>query len=245
MTDESGLDTGDAGGVSTQTPNDVVSVVAARRSTRAFTDRRVDRGLIERAIERAGRAPSGGNVQPWHLYVLSGEPLRDLRGRMQARLTSNPTPDPFEYDVYPPKLTEPYKNRRREAGLQLYGAMGIERHDPVARSRQSEKNFDFFGAPAGLFCYVDRQMGRAQWSDLGMYLQTLMLLLKADGVDSCAQAAWSLYNETVAQVVCPPDSLMLFCGVAIGYADLSHPANNFQVPRAPMHEITDFLWTNH
>lgn len=163
---------------------------------------------------------------------------------MTKRLSADPAPDPTEYEIYPDGLTSPYKDRRREVGLQLYESLGIDRHDRQARWTQRAKNFDFFGAPAGLFCYVSRQMGAAQWCDLGMYLQTLMLLLKADGVDTCPQEAWSLYHRTVDEIVRPVPDLMLFCGVAIGYGDPDHPANSFRASRAPAHEVSEFLWSD-
>ena len=52
-----------------------------------------------------------------------------------------------------------------------------------------------------------------------MYLQTVMLLLRTERLHSCLQMAWSVYRKTVAEVVSPPDGLILFCGMSIGFED--------------------------
>ncbi|MEY4579019.1 MAG: hypothetical protein RL701_3722 [Pseudomonadota bacterium] len=102
------------------------------------------------------------------------------------------------------------------------------------------RNWDFFGAPAGLFCFVDRRMGSAQWSDLGMYLQSLMLLLLEQGIATCPQEAWSSYGQTVSEFVAAPAEHMLFCGMAIGYEDTSAPVNTLRSERAPLTEFAKF-----
>jgi nitroreductase len=92
-----------------------------------------------------------------------------------------------------------------------------------------------------LFCYVDRQMGPPQWSDLGMYLATVMLLLRESGLDSCAQECWSRYHRTVRDVLNPPDDWMLFSGMAIGYEDPDAPVNRMAADRAPLTEFCRFI----
>jgi nitroreductase len=146
-----------------------------------------------------------------------------------------------EYPVYPAGLASPYRERRFHSGEQLYGALGIAREDKAARLRWFARNYQFFGAPVGVFCYVDRRMGAAQWSDLGMFLQTVMLLLRREGLDSCPQEAWSRYHRTVAEVVRPPEELMLFCGMAIGVEDPDDPGNSVTIDRAPLTEVADFI----
>src|ERR1700748_1923196 len=86
---------------------------------------------------------------------------------------------------------------------------------PAGGRRQME----LFGAPAALFCYIDRDLGRPQWADVGMYLQIVMLLLRAKGLHSCPPMAWSQVRETVAEILSPSDGLILFCGMSIGYED--------------------------
>jgi nitroreductase len=220
---------------------DVYQAVDRRASVRAFTDREVGREVIDRVLRAASRAPSGGNLQPWKLYVLTGEPLATVKRLVGERVAGRDAPDVPEYPIYPHPLTSPYRDRRFSCGELLYSALQIPREDKGGRLRQFAHNFEFFGAPVGAFCYIDRQMGPPQWSDVGMYLQTVMLLLEAEGLSSCAQEAWSMYHRTIAEVVAPPDELMLFCGMAIGYRDPDHPANRLRMERAPLDETVTLI----
>jgi nitroreductase len=214
--------------------------VLLRRSVRAFLDRPVEEELLTDALDTARRAPSGGNLQPWHVYALTAGPLEALKKRVaeQTRL-GGPEAAP-EYPIYPADLVSPFRERRYRNGEQLYAALDVPREDKRGRLEQFSRNFTFFGAPVGLFCYVHRQMGAAQWADLGMFLQTVMLLLADRGVASCAQEAWSLYHTEVAEVLDPPADLMLFCGMAIGYEDTGHPVNTLRTERAPLGEVASF-----
>lgn len=219
----------------------VSAAVLTRRSIRAFLDRPVDGNVLRQAIELAARAPSGGNLQPWRIVAIGGDDLRALKGRIAERLAHDPQPDIPEYPVYPPNLHEPYRTCRYRCGEMMYALLGITREDKAARMRRFQTgNSSFFGAPVALFCYVDRRMGTAQWSDLGMYLQTLMLLLRERGIDSCAQEWWSAYHRTVDDFVRPADGLMLFCGMAIGYADPAAPVNQLVTERLPLEEFATF-----
>lgn len=217
----------------------VAEAVARRRSVRAFTSEPVSPELLRELIELAARAPSGGNLQPWRIHLVVGPALSRFRAVMAERLQQGP-PDPPEYHVYPPNLHEPYRTQRFELGEALYALLGIARDDKTRRLKQFERNYDFFGAPAGLFCFVDRRMGQAQWCDLGMYLQTLMLLLQERGVDSCPQEAWAAYHQTISAFVRAPAEHMLFCGMAIGHADPSAPENQLVSQRAPLASFATF-----
>lgn len=217
----------------------VTEVVRARRSVRAFLDKPVSLELLREVLEIAARAPSGGNLQPWLLHVVTGEPLAKLRAHMQHRVATQ-GPDPAEYEIYPANLWEPYRSRRYEIGETMYAALGIERGDKLGRLQRFAQNYQLFGAPVALFCFIDRRMGRPQWSDLGMYLQTVMLLLKERGVDSCAQEAWSAYHRVVSDFVKSPAEQMLFCGMAVGYADPDAAVNHVTSQRAPLDEFATF-----
>lgn len=218
----------------------VSEAVATRRSVRAFLDRPVDPALLRTLVERAGRAPSGGNLQPWHLHVVTGDAMARLKVKMRARLAEAPLGDGAEYPVYPDPLGEPYRSRRTGIGEAMYTPLGIPREDKAARMRWFAANWQFFGAPAGLFCYVRRDHGPPQWSDCGMYLQTLMLLLREAGLDSCAQESWAVHHGTVDAFLGTPPELMLFTGMAIGWRDPDAPVNRFDVPRAPLDEWAHF-----
>lgn len=218
---------------------DVYEAVRSRRAVRAFTDRPVSPEVLTRVLEAAAWAPSASNIQPWHSYVVTGQPLAELKKRAAERLSIGDPWDEPEYQQYPPELKSPYLERRSAFGAQRYDSLGIDREDLEARQRAASANWDCFGAPAALFCYLDRDMGSPQWSDTGMYLQTVMLLLRAEGLHSCPQMAWAKFHRSVAEVVAPPDDLMLFCGLSIGYENTS--VTEPRTGRAPLAETVSFV----
>jgi nitroreductase len=222
-------------------PVSVSEAVRRRKSVRAFLPTPVDREVIEDVLTRATRAASGGNLQPWVLYVLTGESMARFRALMEGRLADNPMGEAPDYAVYPPDLKEPYRTRRFEIGEAMYSQLGIPRGEKFARLQWLQSNYRFFGAPAALFCFTDRVMGPPQWSDLGMLLATAMLLFQERGIDTCPQEAWSRWPKTVAEFVGAPPELMLFCGMAIGHADAAAAVNQLQSPRAPTVEVIHFV----
>lgn len=217
----------------------VTDAVLARRSVRGFLDKPVDMDLLRRLVELAARSPSGGNLQPWHIDVVAGDPLKRFKRDMAAKLMAGHKEQPA-YDIYPLELDDPYTGRRFEVGEAMYGHIGIPRDDRAARRMWFARNFAFFGAPVALFCTVRRTMGPPQWSDLGMYLQTLMLLLVEHGLASCPQECWAIYPDTVTGFLGTPSDRMIFCGMAIGYEDEGEPANRLRSSRAPMEEWATF-----
>ena len=229
-----------------QSPGETKSVnvfeaVESRFSARAFLNRNVSREQIRRILERALRAPSGGNLQPWHVYVVAGQPLRELLALIRERSIELPRGEMPEYNVYPRDLHEPYRSRRFKCGEDLYAALGIPREDKPARLRQFAKNLQAFGAPMVLFFSIDRKMGNNQWAHLGMFMQTIMLLAVEEGLHTCPQEAWSAFHGTVADFVSLPEDQLFYCGMAIGYADLEHPVNRWRTERAPLEDIARFL----
>jgi len=216
---------------------EVSKAVSERKSIRAFTKKKVPNQLIEELLRKSSRSPSGGNLQPWKIFVVNNESMKNFLD-FQLNWTK---PDLPAYDIYPSKLKEPYRTSRFELGEQMYALIGIGREEKDARIAQVMENFKFFGAPCALFCFVDRQMGPPQWSDLGMFLQTFMLLAKEAGLDTCAQEAWSIKNESVSEFVNAEDSDILFCGMAIGYRDETATVNALKSERRPLNEWAKFL----
>ncbi|MGW2843706.1 nitroreductase [Streptomyces sp. NPDC001274] len=218
---------------------DVYEAVDSRRAVRAFSDKSVPMDALRRVLAAATRAPSSGNLQPWHLYVVTGEPLAELKRRATARAEAGDLGDDREYPMYPADMASPYADRFAAAAAQRYAALGIERGAPDRPRKIATLNAGAFGAPVVLFCYLDRAMGSAQWSDLGMYLQTVMLLLRAEGLHSCPQIMWSMYRTTVGEAVGADDGQMLFCGVSVGYEDESVPP--LRTDRADLAETVRFI----
>lgn len=212
---------------------DVIDAVNRRMSVRAFKPDPVDAAVVRELLELAARAPSGGNLQPWRVQAVSGAPLKALTDAMLTRVAS---PDPTEYDVYPANLWEPLRSRRFQVGEDMYGALGIPREDKLQRLQWFSTNGQGFGAPVQLFFSIDRRCGPPQWSDVGMFMQTFMLLAVERGLDTCPQEFWSHYNKLVDEHVGLPEGHMLFSGMALGYRDADAPVNNFRSRRAPFEE---------
>ena len=216
---------------------DVTEAVYKRTSIRQFTHDPVSKEQLEELLRNASYAPSGGNVQPWRIYAVAGDSMTRLR----EYLTTQPPLDSPEYEIYPAGLTEPYRTNRFTIGEQMYATLGIAREDKEGRRRQFAHNNDFFGAPAAIFCYIDRQMGPPQWSDCGMFLQTFMLLATEQGLATCAQEYWSVRHKAVSSFVGAPSNEMLFCGVAVGYADATAPINRLRSERMPLDQWVTFV----
>jgi nitroreductase len=210
----------------------VTEAVASRRSVRQFLDKPVDQAILERVLAKAQRSPSGGNTQPWNAVILTGAPLADLTAKIKAKAATAPLGDGHEYDIYPKGLEGRYEDQRRGVGKAMFNALGLAREDGAGRVAQMMKNWDSFGAPVQLFTYTAKYMGPPQWSDMGMWLQTVMLLLREEGLDSCAQEIWAMYGTTMRELLNIDDQHIFFCGMAIGYRDADAAVNNFTVPRA-------------
>ena len=220
---------------------DIFEAVDSRFSCRAFLDKPVDLKIVRDLIERATRAASGGNLQPWYVHALTGTPLSELKRQVAVAIGDHdPHDDETEYPIYPREMWEPYKSRREQMGAQLYGALHVARADDDGRLRQYKRNFEFFGAPVGLFFAIERKLGPGQWADLGSYIHTLMYLARGYGLDTCAQESWARVHRTVDTFLKLPPEQMLFCGMAVGYGDHDHPVNSFHTRRSSSQEFCTF-----
>lgn len=220
---------------------DVFEAVASRYSCRAFLPTPVPDRIVRDILERAARAPSGGNLQPWRVHALAGERLEALRVIVRSRLDGLPRFEGAEYDIYPRGLKEPYESRRQRSGVMLYQSIGVTREDRAGRYRQYGRNFLFYDAPVGLFFSIDRSMGPPQWSDLGGYIQTVMLLARGYGLRAGVQEAWTHLHKTVPLFIGLPPEYILFCGMALGYADEAAPINAWRSPREPLDGYATFM----
>ncbi|MFM9978374.1 MAG: nitroreductase [Sphingomonadaceae bacterium] len=209
----------------------VHEAVAKRRSVRGYLETPIAVDRVRELVVLASRAASGGNVQPWHVDIVSGNALARLKATMLGKLAKGETETP-EYEIYPKDLPSPYRDYRFAVGEALYGALGIPREDKIGRRMWFARNFAFFGAPCALFVTIDRRMGPPQWQDIGQFLATFMLLAVEEGWGTCAQECWAVFPETVREFLETPEERMLFCGMAIGLEDPDEPANALQSERA-------------
>lgn len=218
----------------------VRDAVASRYSCRAFLSTPIPEKTVREIIELAVRAPSAGNMQPWCIDVVAGKRVEALKDLLRPRMGELPRGEGTEYTIYPPEMNATFRKRRFEVGELLYKSIDVPREDKPARYRQYARNFEFFGAPVGIFFSIDRALGAAQYSDMGGLIQTVMLLARDYGLHACAQQAWASWPKTVSAFLDLPAHMMLFSGMALGHADEAAPINSWRAPRAPLEEYARF-----
>lgn len=222
-------------------PSAVETALTSRRSVRAFLPRPVERSLVERILTVAARAPSGTNMQPWKVYVLTGA----VRERVsQALLVAHDAPEGTyraEYRYYPVAFFEPYLARRRKIGWDLYGLVGIKRGEKDKMHRQHGRNFVFFDAPVGMIFTIDRRLERGSWLDHGMFLQAVMTAARGHGLDTCPQAAFAPFHQVLREILPIGENESVVCGMSLGYADPDAPENRLETERAPLEDFSAFL----
>lgn len=218
---------------------DVNEAIRSRKAVRQFTDQKIPEQTVRDILETAKWAPSGGNLQPWNVHVLSGDVLAELVEEVRSKLTAQVS-EVQDYNIYPPDLKDPYRTRRRDLGQALYDLIEVPRDDTPGKLRQLARNFEFFGAPVGLFFVMDRQMEIGQYVDLGMFMQNIMLLAREKGLHSCPQEAWAHWPQTVSKSLGISDDEMAFCGMALGMMDEDAVINRLQSGRADLDEFVTF-----
>jgi len=218
----------------------VSQALVTRKTCRAFKPDPVSQDTIREILETAKRAPSGGNLQPWHVHVIAGDVKDELIKRVFEKMPEHPAGEGAEYDIYPKGLKEPYRSRRFEIGELMYGTLGIDREDKAGRMMWFANNFKFFGAPVAMVFSIDRQMCEGQWSDLGMFIQSIMLLAREYGLHTAPQEAWAIWQETIRDLLDVPEDRIIFCALAIGYEDDADQVNTLESPRAPLEEFVQF-----
>lgn len=220
---------------------EVSEALQTRITCRAFLPTPIPRATVAAILEQALRAPSGGNLQPYYVWSLAGAALRGLEDEVLARFDAGELGEGrTEYNIYPPVMKEPYIARRFRNGEAVYAALGVPRDDDAQRRAQIRRNFEFFGAPVALFFAIDRSMQQGQWADLGMFLQSIMLLARHHNLHTAPLQSWALWPALVGRYLKIPDELMLYCGMGLGMMDAEHPVNAVRVPRATLQDIAFF-----
>jgi nitroreductase len=228
----------------TGTAREIVdAAIASRRSVRAFLPTPVPRAEIEAILAVASRAPSGTNIQPWQVTVLTGAAREQLSAAILAVYN-----DPVElakhteeYDYYPRQWVEPYLGRRRKIGWDLYGLLGIGKNDRVRMHEQHGRNFRFFDAPVGMIFTIDRVLAQGSWLDYGMFLENIMIAARARGLDTCPQAAFTRFHRVIRDVLALPANEMVVCGMSLGHADPGRAENRLATERSPVAAFARFL----
>lgn len=215
-------------------------IVCGRRSVRRFLPTPVPREQVLELLTLASQAPSGVNIQPWQVHVLTSESKARLSREILAEYEAPSFEHKGEYAYYPAEWMEPYLSRRRQTGLALYALLGIDKKDQVKMKAQWARNFGFFDAPVGLIFTIEKCLGQGSLIDYGAFLQTFMLAARAQGLDSCVQAAFCEYHPIVKRQLEIPDTQMVVCGMSLGYADPDAPENALKLSRVSATEFTKF-----
>jgi len=218
----------------------VDEALRGRVSIRAFKSDPVPQALVRDILDVARFAPSGGNTQPWQVIAVAGAARDAVIAAGQAALAANPGGEEGAYPIYPADLWEPYRTRRFKVGEDMYALLGIAREDRGARLARLAQNYQFFGAPVGLFFVIDRRMGHGQWAHLGMLMQSIALAAQARGLGTCMQEAWGRVRASLAAHFALPAEAMIYCGMALGYADASAPVNTLRSDREAVDDFAEF-----
>ncbi|WP_420993816.1 nitroreductase [Cupriavidus sp. 30B13] len=221
----------------------VDQAIITRRSVRAFLDTPVPRETVSEILAVASRAPSGTNVQPWRVYVLTGEAKLKLSADVLAAYDDPQRDSKYreEYPYYPREWVPPYIDRRRKVGWDLYGLLQISREDKARMHAQHSRNFTFFDAPVGMIFTIDRILEQGSWLDYGMFLQSIMVAARARGLDTCPQAAFTQFHAVISRHLRLTEDEMVVCGMALGHADPAAIENTLSTEREPVSEFARFL----
>ncbi len=220
---------------------DVFAAARTRRSVRAYKPEPVPIEIVRKIVALGRHAPSGSNIQPWRVHVLTGATLKRVGDAIQRAFLADEPGHRRDYDYYTDPIDEPYLARRRECGWGLYGTLGIARGEHAKSKAYRATNYNFFGAPVGLIFTIDRRLEKGSWLDYGMFVQTIMLAARARGLHTCAEAAIASYPEIVRRELNIAQDWIVICGMAMGYADPDAIANTFQPPRIKLEEYAVFM----
>ncbi|HVU04769.1 MAG TPA: nitroreductase [Polyangiaceae bacterium] len=219
----------------------VTEALRARTSIREFLSEPLSGALVREILDVARWSPSGGNLQPWKVIAVAGAERDAVVELAKRTLLENPSAsEASEYPIYPEKLWDPYRSRRYDLGEQMYELLGIPREDKMARLGRFARNYEFFGAPVGLFFVIDRRMGHGQWAHLGMFMQSIALAAVERGVGSCMQEAWGAVRQTLGRHFSLPENEVLYCGMALGRPDAGAAVNRLRSSRAEVSEFATF-----
>jgi len=218
----------------------ILDAIQARQSIRSFKNKEVSKEIIENILNISRFAPSGGNTQPWKIYVLSQDLMKELETEVLSNLDNGVSETP-NFDIYPQPMSDHLKNRVKECGRLMYGALEIGKEDVEGRLNQLKQNFSFFGAPVGMLVTVEKEVDLNGWGHVGMFIQNICLSAVDNDMGTCLQESWSIYPKTVKDVLNIADNEIVWCGIALGYPNKDHPINNYRTSRESIEKFVTFI----
>jgi nitroreductase len=218
----------------------VSQALLQRKSVRAYLDKEVEKEKIISILEHAKHAPSGVNMQPWQVCVLSGDKKKEIETKLLEAFNSD-YEDSMDYQYYPLEWIEPYKTRRRNTGLLMYKTLRIRREDKKKQHEQWAKNYKAFGAPVVMYFFIDKVLQKGSYLDYGMFLHSILLMAEELGLATCTQAALAQYPSIVKKSLNISDEKHLLCGIALGYEDKDDIVNSYTTSRVELDEFVKFF----
>ena len=218
----------------------VSDAIVKRRSVRAYSKKVVPQSLIQDIFSKAQQSPSNCNTQPWIVTVVSGEARKSLEESMVAEILAGDQPKPF-FKPGDQGLKDEYRKRQIACAISLYDAMDIAYEEKEKRQQLMLKNWQFFGAPHVAFFSMPKTMSEINAVDMGIYLQTLMLLMTESGLSSCPQGALAMYPDSVYKIANIPENCAIMFGLSFGFSATEDPINSFEVGREPLENNVEFI----
>ena len=214
--------------------------IKQRRSVRAYQDKQVDPELIRKIFSDAQDSPSNCNTQPWHVVVVSGAARDAIEQSMVSDIMAGKAPTPH-FTPGDQNLKDEYRKRQIDCAISLYDSVGVKYEEKDKRQQLMLRNWQFFGAPHAAFFSMPKTMSEINAVDMGIYLQTVMLLMTANGLASCPQGALAMYTDKVQELANIPENHAIMFGLSFGYAEESNPINQFEVGRANVDDLVEFI----
>ena len=218
----------------------ILDALQQRKSVRAFLDQEVEKEKIDTILAAASHAPSGANIQPWQVAVVSGETKKRLQTQIEKNFREGKR-GPADYQYYPKEWNNPYKLRRINCGQQMYSSLEIARSEKKRKREQWAANYRSFDAPVMLLFFMDATMETGSYLDYGMFLQSIMLAALDQGLATCPQASLADYPELIKTTLNYPQDSVLLCGMALGYEDKEAPINSYRTPREKTDSFTRYF----
>lgn len=217
----------------------VTEALDTRITVRQFLDKPVADDILTGLLTQALRSPSGGNLQPWKIHVMTGETLANFKKDAVEITLAGKTEEPT-HPAYPQPLWEPQRSWRYKLGEDMYALLGIPRENKMGRLVWFAQNAKFFEAPVGIIITGDKRLGAPQHMDIGIFIQSLMLLAREAGLHTAPQGWWRNWASVCHKYLDIPETDEVMVGMAIGFGDPEANVNNLYADRASLEDVTTF-----
>ncbi|NOR79535.1 MAG: nitroreductase [Methyloprofundus sp.] len=217
----------------------VIEAIQQRKSVRAFLNKEVKESTVNAILTAASHAPSGANMQPWQVAVVTGETKLKLQAQIESCFRKGDK-GKADYQYYPEQWIEPYKSRRIACGLQMYSTLKIVREEKQRQLDLWAANYRAFDAPVMLLFFMDASMQTGSFMDYGLFLQSIMLAAVEQGLATCPQASLADYPEIIKTTLGYPQYTILLCGMSLGYEDKKALVNTYRTPREDVSAFTRY-----